>query len=237
MSSTNFGKCRSWTHNEKFDNDGFLVVRNICNSEYLYTPIPSFERGSLIHYGKTVNDYDIAEEAQVAGSIARYNYPQYRDLHKEIGKKLEDLIGRKLYTTYFYDRFYFSGQELKRHKDRESCEISFTLHVSNNLPDNLKDWPIWIQSPHYVESIEEFETKYREIKDHSSILNSGDGMIYKGCDCEHWRDPMPFPRRRKRDMLLGKKYPEYYYHQIFFHYVLQDGYNSHFAFDKGRNVQ
>ena len=80
MSSTNFGKCKSWTHNEKFDNDGFLVVRNICNSEYLYTPIPSFERGSLIHYGKTVNDYDIAEEAQVAGSIARYNYPQYNKI-------------------------------------------------------------------------------------------------------------------------------------------------------------
>ena len=141
--------------NEKFDNDGFFVVRDICNSEDLYTPIPSFERGKLIHYGKTVNDYDIVQETQVLGSIARYDYPQYRDLHKKIGEKIEDLIGRKLYTTYFYDRFYFPELELKRHTDRESCEISFTLHVGTNLPDNLKDWPIWVQSPHYVDTIEE----------------------------------------------------------------------------------
>ena len=31
------------------------------------------------------------------------------------------------------------------------------------------------------------------------------------------------PRRRLRDRLMFKKEPEYYYHQIFFHYVLANG--------------
>jgi len=235
MSNITLGKCHSWTHNEKFDNDGYFVVRNICNSEDLYSPVPSTKRGTKMEFNtSSITNYSTSVEDQVPHSIARYNYPKYRNLHNEIGEKLEDVIGRKLYTTYFYDRFYFPGQELERHRDRESCEISFTLHVGTNLPDNLKDWPILVESPHYVESIEEFKTGHREYKNHSSILNPGDGMLYKGCDCDHWRDPMPSPRRRKRDILLMKKYPEYYYHQIFFHYVLQDGYNAHFAYDNGR---
>jgi hypothetical protein len=29
-----------------------------------------------------------------------------------------------LHPTYFYDRFYFPGQQLKRHSDRPACEVS-----------------------------------------------------------------------------------------------------------------
>ena len=232
MNSVNFGKPLSWTNNEEFDENGYFIVRDICDIKDLYTPIPSFEKGTQVRYEKTIDKFSTCSEDQVPGSIARYYYPRYTKLHHEIGEKLEDIIGRKLYTTYFYDRFYFPGQELERHKDRDACEISCTLHISSNLPDNL-DWPIWIQSPNYVNSIEEFKTGYREYRDNSAILNPGDCMLYKGCDCDHWRDPMPSPRRRKRDILLGKKYPEYYYHQIFFHYVLQDGYRAHYAYDGG----
>ena len=52
-------------------------------------------------------------------------------------------------------------------------------------------------------------------EDHSVVLQAGDGMIYKGCERPHWRDPMPKPRRKKRDIILRRKDKEYYYHQIF----------------------
>tara|TARA_Y100000004_G_scaffold50612_1_gene55813 strand:- start:338 stop:565 length:228 start_codon:yes stop_codon:yes gene_type:complete len=68
----------------------------------------------------------------------------------------------------------------------------------------------------------------------SVILQPGDGMIYKGCERPHWRDPMPTPKRRKRDIILRRKEKEYYYHQIFFHYVLADGERAHCAWDKAR---
>ena len=67
-----------------------------------------------------------------------------------------------------------------------------------------------------------------------SSLEPGDGLLYKGCERPHWREPMPLPRRRKRDILLRKEQKEYYYHQIFFHYVLQDGIRAHCAWDKAR---
>jgi hypothetical protein len=57
-------------------------------------------------------------------------------------------------------------------------------------------------------------------------LEPGDGVLYKGCDCLHWRDPMPgkYPK-------IFSRLDNSYYHQIFFHYVLADGYRCEFAKD------
>ena len=70
-------------------------------------------------------------------------------------------------------------------------------------------------------------------EERSVICQPGDGVIYKGCERPHWRNSMPFPKQRKRDILLRRPQKEYYYHQIFFHYVLQDGIRAHFAHDSG----
>jgi len=54
-------------------------------------------------------------------------------------------------------------------------------------------------------------------------------MVYKGCERPHWREAMP----GKNKKVFGKKV-EPYYHQIFFHYVLQDGQRAHCAWDRAR---
>ena len=93
-----------------------------------------------------------------------------------------------------------------------------TIHISTNLSN---PWPVCIKTP---------DTKEKIGEDRSVILNAGDGMIYKGCERPHWRDPMPdeynktwYGKKIKRDDL--------YYHQIFFHYVLANGIRSHHAND------
>ena len=58
-------------------------------------------------------------------------------------------------------------------------------------------------------------------------LNPGDGVLYKGCERPHWRDRMPGTFEM---MKIGAE--QLYYHQIFFHYVLQDGIRAHHAWDK-----
>lgn len=67
---------------------------------------------------------------------------------------------------------------MKVHVDRPSCEISVSVNVGSNLKDL---WPIWIKTP-YGEN-------------HQIYLRPGDGIIYKGCERPHWRDPMPGKRR------------------------------------------
>jgi uncharacterized LabA/DUF88 family protein len=64
---------------------------------------------------------------QVNGSLAVYSHPQYRSIHSGIRMKLEEVIGRKLYNTYYYDRWYFDSQQLKKHIDRDACEISVSV--------------------------------------------------------------------------------------------------------------
>ena len=223
----------SWTRNESFDKNGYLVVKNLWDPKELFSSPPE-HTGQYTFFGKNPENFQyIPLENQVEGSTARYWHPQYRSIHSGIRMKLEKELGRKLYNTYYYDRFYFPGQALARHADRDACEISVTVHISTNLEGKDADWPIWIKTPDtYTDKTKSKVSVPGENK--SVILKAGDGMIYKGCERPHWRDPMPTPRRRKRDIILRRKQKEYYYHQIFFHYVLADGQRAHCANDGAR---
>jgi hypothetical protein len=208
----------SWTRNEFFEKNGYLVIKNLWDSQELYRSVPE-ERGQINYWGKGLDQFTYTEvEMQVEGSLACYWHPQYRSIHSGIRLKLEKELGRKLYNTYYYDRFYFPGQALTRHADRDACEISVTVHISSNLQE---PWPIWIKTPDtYVDNKKTLITQRGENR--SVILNAGDGMVYKGCERPHWREPMPTEHTRN---WYGKRVEKegLYYHQIFFHYVLADG--------------
>ena len=217
----------AWTCNESFEKNGYLVIKDLWDPEELYHPLPE-ERGQVSWWGKNMDQFTHTPvEMQVEGSLARYWHPQYRQIHCGIRMKLEEALGRKLYNTYYYDRYYFPGQALTRHADRDACEISVTVHIGTNLQE---DWPIWIKTPDTY-----LDKRKTQIlvpgENRSVILKAGDGMVYKGCERPHWRDPMPGAKKSKK--LFGKN-QELYYHQIFFHYVLQDGQRAHCAWDRAR---
>jgi len=218
----------SWTRSESFDENGYLVLKNLWNPEELYSEVPS-EKGQYNYWDKNPLHFNhVPVEQQVEGSTSRYWHPQYRAIHSGIRLKLEKAIGRKLYNTYYYDRFYYPGQALKIHADRPACEISVTVHVSTNLKGKDADWPIWIKTPDtYTDKTK--STVLVPGENRSVVLQPGDGMIYKGCERPHWRDPMPTPKKG-----LFNRNTEYYYHQIFFHYVLQDGQRAQYAWDRSK---
>ena len=78
--------------------------------------------------------------------------------------KMQEETGLQLIPTYSYARAYKKGDELKKHKDRPSCEISTTINLGGD------PWPIFIEG-----------TKV--------LLEVGDMLVYSGCDLEHWREP------------------------------------------------
>ena len=105
----------SWTRNDKFDKDGYLVIKDLWDPEELYYPLPDV-KGQLNYWDKNPEHFHHEEvEQQVEGSLARYWHPQYRTIHSGVRQKLEKEIGRKLYNTYYYDRYYFPGQALTKH--------------------------------------------------------------------------------------------------------------------------
>ena len=205
----------SVTGHSTFDELGYLPIEQLWDPSELICSPPE-KKGQFIYNGKSNEIIQYNEvENQVKGSTARILYPQYRYIHTGIRLKIEKILGCKLHNTYYYDRFYLPGQELTPHTDRPTCEISVTLHVSTNLNEQDAEWPFCI--------------KDTQGNSKALSLEPGDAVLYKGCERPHWRTPMPKPRQRLRDRLLFKKEPEYYYHQIFFHYVLANGERVHYA--------
>lgn len=192
----------------------YLQLNNLCDVEkYIIDPkdVP-FQSYSKDFKFNITHD----EDNQVPGSSSHYNDPKYKSLQFEIKNKLQDILGKRLYKTYYYDRIYYQGQALFPHFDRPSCEVSITMHLSSNIS---KPWPLG-----FVD--ENGKEKYVE-------MNSGDAILYLGCDVEHFRNPLKsrYGKRQQFIRNLLKKKDDTYYHQIFFHYVYSDGKFSHFAND------
>lgn len=199
------------TEHKSFEENGYLFVLGmITNPEMLYCPVPK-ERGQFNYIRKDKFTY-CPEEKQVNGSLARYNFPPYKELHYLVKKEVEEILGIDLHPTYYFDRFYFAGQQLKRHSDRPACEVSVTLQISTNRKE---PWPIWFEKPDETESFVN--------------MKNGDAVIYKGCEREHWRYPLKSKYNRFQRIL---KKDDTYHHQIFLHYVNANGPYVSFAFDK-----
>ena len=162
---------------EAFDRNGYLYVPDAVDFKSLYCSPPVDKEGQRItgierHFRRQKTEFN-SVEPQVNGSLARYNHPFYKATHYSLMKKIEGIIGMDLLPTYYFDRFYYEGQELTRHHDRPSCEISATVQISTNRDEA---WPIWFQRPDQTEN--------------SVSMKNGDMVIYKGSEREHSREPL-----------------------------------------------
>ena len=96
---------------------------------------------------------------------------------------MEKKSGIKLIPTYSYARIYKTGDVLKRHKDRFSCEISTTLNLGGD------DWPIFISPKDNVGAPDgKTITAASNAKGIKVTLEPGDMLMYRGCILEHWRE-------------------------------------------------
>jgi len=103
-------------------------------------------------------------------AYARYADPLMETILYNSKEEVERITGMSLDPTYAYARVYVKNDEMPKHTDRASCEVSLTVNVATVG----KNWPIWMQVPGQ-EPI-------------SMLLEPGDAVVYKGCEVEHWRD-------------------------------------------------
>jgi hypothetical protein len=94
-----------------------------------------------------------------------YGDPLMESLMVNKLKFMEKETGLELLPTYAFWRMYSMFADLKKHKDRESCEISVTVMIGS---DGNK-WPIFMEGT--------------EIN-----MEPGDAAVYLGCEVEHWRE-------------------------------------------------
>jgi len=116
--------------------------------------------------------FGVWNDQQIPETYSHYGDIVMETLLQKVKPIMEKESGVKLTETYSYARIYKKGDELKRHKDRYSCEISTTMNLGGD------DWSI------FLEPSGEEGKKGIEIK-----LEAGDMLMYRGCDLEHWREP------------------------------------------------
>lgn len=127
---------------------------------------------------------DVSGDPQVPISKSVSNYLPFVEILCEKTQEVSSILEETVLPTYAYSRIYYNGNILERHKDRDACEISLTLHL-----DGDKSWPIFIKTPNDEEK--------------SVILEPGDAMLYLGRIAEHWREEY-----------TGEKYGQVFLHYV-----------------------
>ena len=116
--------------------------------------------------------FGVWNDQQIPESYSHYADIVMETLLQKVKPIMEKESGVKLIETYSYARIYKKGDELKRHKDRYSCEISTTMNLGGD------DWSIFLE-PSGEKGKDGIEVK----------LEAGDMLMYRGCELEHWRKP------------------------------------------------
>jgi hypothetical protein len=169
-----------------FARDWYVVVRGI---------IDPARAGELHEYALEVAAGD---DAQVVGSQVAYGLPRLDELLEDVRGRVETATGVELWPTYSYCRVYRRGNRLDAHTDRPSCEISLSVNLGRSSDE---PWPLFLIGPQGTAAVE---------------LGPGDGLVYRGIDCYHWREA-----------LEGE-----YASQVFLHYVDRHGPHAEWKFDK-----
>lgn len=154
----------------------------------------------LYKYVRKLADYGAMRggDAQVPNALAGKNDFVIDELLGDLLPEVESATDLKLFPTFSYFRMYRKDDALQKHTDRPACEISITLCLGYQARG---PWPIWIDGPAGSSAIE---------------LEPGDALLYRGCECAHWREPFAGEHAA----------------QVTLHYVDQNGPHADWKMDK-----
>ena len=152
----------------------FLMQKQVydtCRAARYFSPFETI----LGHYE--------SKDEQIPDTYCAYGNIAMETLMLKCQPGMEKATGLKLYPAYTYARIYKKGDELKRHKDRFSCEISTTMNLGGD------DWPIYLE-PNPKKGGVKPGVGY--VSDNTKgvrvDLKPGDMLVYSGCELEHWRE-------------------------------------------------
>ena len=166
--------------NKFFQEKNFNVVKEAIPNDlafflnnYLHNKRKCFlymqETNNISKSDKSWGEY---KDTQIPNTWGNYGDLCMDSLLEWVLPTMQRITGLELIPCYSYTRIYKYGDELHRHKDRPSCEISCTMNLGGDT------WPIFLE-PSGEEQKEGI----------SVILNPGDILVYKGQLLEHWREP------------------------------------------------
>jgi hypothetical protein len=152
-----------------FKENGFQIIRNFLETDFV-----EFIQD---YFSMKANSGDIVfSEQQVIGSYEWYGDTMTETILQNSCEPISNIIGIKILPTYSFVRLYMQEDELEKHIDRPSCEISATLSLGYDKSKGIN--PIYFSKFMDGSNAEEI------------LLNPGDLCIYRGCNLYHWRPPI-----------------------------------------------
>ena len=168
---------------------GLLYCKQMLSREMCFYVTHALLRKNALH-GQS-------GDLQIPNALAIIDHDLFLEtIHERIWPSIELVVGEELLPTYTYARLYSNGDELIKHRDRPACEVSITVQLGRS---HHYAWPIFIGNQRVD-------------------MAEGDGVIYLGCDVDHWRNPCAGPE-------------QYYSGQAFFHFVRKNGIYANHAGD------
>lgn len=178
---------------ETFVRQGYVVLPGLIEpvlADYLWSYVHTKFASMLGRTG----------DLQVPNTPCGYGDAAFDGLLEYLRPRVADAAGLQLYPTYSYFRLYKRGDVLKRHRDRPACEISVSLNIGQSPSE---PWPLHIEGKKGASA---------------ARLMPGDGLLYRGMECPHWREAFEGERLA----------------QAFLHYVNAAGPHADQKFDKRR---
>lgn len=183
------------SHVQQFEQRGHVVLQDVV--------APGLLKMLFLYSVNYAKGGSAQSDELVPGTPAGYGHPCMERLLQQLVPTVSAATGRALFPTYSYFRVYRRGDVLPRHVDRPACEISVSLSLGYV---GATDWPLWLHGAAGTAA---------------ASLAPGDGVIYKGIELEHWREPY-----------TGESAA-----QVFLHYVDQAGPHADWRFDKRPNLR
>ena len=182
------------TQKEIFDKFGAIHVTNVLPKE-----IAQYLTHVMMRQYHEMKIHGIpSDDKQVKNALAVMNHDMmFETVGERIWPFLENILEEELIPTYSYARLYTNGNVLEKHTDRPSCEISITIQLGRS---HHYSWPVYAGGKRFD-------------------LGECDGLLYKGCDVEHWRNACDGPEG-------------YYSGQVFCHFVRANGPYAEYAGDQ-----
>lgn len=176
------------SYGEVLNKVGAIQMKDVVSKEFCHFFTRALLRVSDIAKIHGINQGD----EQIPNCKAKLDHEYMLETyHEMLWPALEQMLGEELLPTYTYARLYSNGDTLEIHKDRDACEISVTVQLGRS---HHYVWPIYMGGKSYY-------------------MAEGDGVVYRGCDVDHWREPCAGP-------------DGYYSGQAFFHFVRKNGHRA-----------
>jgi len=131
-------------------------------------------------------------DAQVSNRYGQHNEVMARYFHHQFTAFLDRIAGEPIKPSYTYVSAYRAGAMLRAHVDRKQCEFTLSLVIDGEDAECSSPWPLWLNASQGKVALTQ---------------RTGDGVLFRGCELPHWREPSATPR----DSTI-----------LLFHYVAQD---------------